>query len=335
MIAEEHHGLLAQLVRDVHHLLGKLCDLAALERLKILVFFARNPVLVVVVALINDIFGPEFVSGLFFKLFENIRRDGCGIAVPVDVFFPAELVKDERKLVEERCEAQNIHIVVLPDEAPQALHGKGVRFRLAHVEGDLVLKVLPAVRHGVVHMHRIPDEVREEAHRVFVIRLRRVKDDTAAFRVIAPCLRRNRRSRAAVDDLPPAADIVARVDLHQLRADALHERNGQRAILCGVKARHDVALLHLLGVRPGPVVILAGRVIGSVDLCARIAQLLRKIRAVAVADGVRAPALHDLQRLRHHVHIRRDRHAAGQGSCMSGLIVHRQILLSPCSRRSV
>ena len=234
VIAEEHHGLLAQLVRDVHHLLGELCDLAALKGLKILVFFARNPVLVVVVALINDIFGPEFVSGLFFKLPENIRRDGCGIAVPVDVFFPAELVKDERELVEERCEAQNIHIVVLPDEAPQALHGKGVRFRLAHVEGDLVLKVLPAVRHGVVHMHRIPDEVREEAHRVFPwIRLRRVKDDTAAFRVIAPCLRRNRLSRAAVDDLPPAADIVARVDLHQLRADALHERNGQRAILCG------------------------------------------------------------------------------------------------------
>ena len=298
-------------MRDVHHLLGKLCDLAALERLKILVFFAWHAVLVVVIALIDDILGPESVSDLFFKLPENIRRDGRGIAVPVDVFFPAELVKDERKLVEERCEAQNIHIVVLPDEAPQALHGKGVRFRLAHVEGDLVLKVLPAVRHGVVHMHRIPDEVREEAHRVFVIRLRRVKDDTAAFRVIAPCLRRNRLSRAAVDDLPPAADIVARVDLHQLRADALHQRNGQRAILCGVKARHDVALLHLLGVRPGPVVILAGRVIGGVDLRARIAQLLREIRAVAVADGIRAPALHDLQRLRHHVHIRRDRHAAG------------------------
>ena len=286
MVAEEHHGLLAQLVCDVHHLFGKLCDLAALERLKILVFFAWHAVLVVVIALIDDILGPEFVSGLFFKLPENIRRDRRGIAVPIDVFFPAELVKDERELVEERCEAQNIHIVVLPDEAPQALHGKRVRFRLAHIEGDLVLKVRPAVGGGVVHVHRVPDEVGKEADGVLVEGY--CLHGHAAVGV-APLLRRHGLTGGSIHDLPPAGDVVVGVHLHQLRADALHQRDGHGVAGGGVKAGHDVALLYLVRVCLCPCVILAGGIVGGVDLGVRILELLREVGAVAVADGISTP----------------------------------------------
>ena len=55
VIAEEHHGFAAALVGDVHHFFGQLCNFPPLERLKITVFPAGHTILVVVVALIDDV----------------------------------------------------------------------------------------------------------------------------------------------------------------------------------------------------------------------------------------------------------------------------------------
>ena len=72
----------------------------------------------------------------------------------------------------------------------------------------------------------------------------------AAIR-IAPLFWRHRLTRGTVHDLPPAGDVIVGVHLHQLRADALHQRNGHGVTGGGVEAGHNVALLHLVRVRFG------------------------------------------------------------------------------------
>ena len=49
--------------------------------------------------------------------------------------------------------------IVTRGEAAQALHGVLMGLGLAHVKGYLPLKVLPVVGNGIVHVHRVPDEI--------------------------------------------------------------------------------------------------------------------------------------------------------------------------------
>ena len=61
--------------------------------------------------------------------------------------------------MEERGVAHHIHIRMAFQKGAQALEAERMRLWLAHIEGDLVLKVLPPVDDGIVHVHRVPDEV--------------------------------------------------------------------------------------------------------------------------------------------------------------------------------
>ena len=88
--------------------------------------------------------------------------------------------------MEEGGVADHVHVGVVRDELPQPLHGELVGLGLAHVKGDLVLKVLPAVGDGVVHVDRVPDEVGQKAYRVVVEELRRVDDHAPRLLVIPP-----------------------------------------------------------------------------------------------------------------------------------------------------
>ena len=217
--------------------------------------------------------------------------------------------------MEEGGIADDIHIRMFLDELPQTIHGILVGLGLTHVKGDLMLKVRPAVGGGVVHMHRVPDEVGQKTDGVLMERYG--LHGHAAVR-IAPLLRRHGLTGGSVHDLPPAGDVVVGVHLHQLRADSLHQRDGDRVAGCGVETGHDVALLHLVRVCLGPCVILAGGIIGGVDLCIGILQLLRKIGAVAVADGICTPLFQNFQRFGHHVQVGGDGHAPGLSCFIHG-----------------
>ena len=214
VVAQEHHGLFAQLVGDVHHLFGQLCHLAPLEGLEILEFPGGHAVLVVVVALVDDEFGPELIAGLPLELFEDIRGHAGGITVPVHIFLPLQLVEHQCELVEERGVADDVHIWVLGNEFAQALHGELMRFGLTHVEGDLVLEVFPAVGDGVVHVHRVPDQIGEKTYRIFMKSFYSMYYYVSALFVIAPVLRWHHTAGSTVHDLPPALDVVAGVHLH-------------------------------------------------------------------------------------------------------------------------
>ena len=73
VIAQEHHGFLAAFMADIHHFLCDLRHFPALERLEIPELLRRNPVLVIIIALINDIFRTERITHFLFKLLQDIR----------------------------------------------------------------------------------------------------------------------------------------------------------------------------------------------------------------------------------------------------------------------
>ena len=204
MVAQKHHGFLAQLVGDVHHFLGKLGHLPALERLEVLELLGGDAVLVVVVALVDDVLRAELVAHFLLKLLQDIGRHRGGVAVPIHVLLPLELIEHQCKLMEEGGIADDVHIGVVGNELSEPLHGELVGFGLTDVEGDLVLKVFPVVGDGVVHVHRIPDEIGEEAHGVVVIAFRMGDDHAAAFGVISATGRDRPRYRRC-DPPPPTS----------------------------------------------------------------------------------------------------------------------------------
>ena len=303
VVAQEHHRFLAVGVDDVGHFLHQTGNLAALECLEILVLLARHAVLVVVVALINDKLRAKFVADFLLKLLQNIGRNGRRVAVPVHVLLAAQLVKHQREQVEEGRKAHNVDIGVALQVLTQTLHCVGVGLGLAHIERDLVLDILPVIDDRVVHVHGIPDQVRQKADRVLVVSGGGVDDNALGCCVIMPRSGIQRLARRAVDDFPPTGNVVVVVHLHQLAADARHQGDGQRTVRSGIERGHNVALLRFIGVCLSPSVVLAGGVVGGVDLGSGVLQLLREFGAVAVADGIRAPALEQVKGFGYCVHI--------------------------------
>ena len=152
-------------------------------------------------------------------------------------------------------------------------------------------------------MDGVPNQVCQKADRVLVVGGGCVDDNALGCCVIMPRSGIQRLARRAVDDFPPAGDVVVVVDLHQLAADARHQGDGQRTVRSGIERGHNVALLRFIGVCLSPGVVLAGGVVGGVDLGAGVLQLLRELGAVAVADGIRAPALEQVKGFGYCVHI--------------------------------
>ena len=288
---------------DVGHFLHQTGNLAALECLKILVLLARHAVLVVVIALINDKLRAEFVADFLLKLLQNIGRNGRRVAVPVHVLLAAQLVKHQREQVEEGRKAHNVDIGVAFEILAQAAHCVGVGLGLAYIERNLMFDILPVVDDRVVHVHGVPDQVCQKADRVLVVSGGGVDDNALGCCVIMPRSGIQRLARRAVDDFPPAGNVVVVVDLHQLAADARHQGDGQRTVRSGIERGHNVALLRFIGVCLSPGVVLAGGVVGGVDLGSGVLQLLREFGAVAVADGIRAPALEQVKGFGYCVHI--------------------------------
>lgn len=222
VVAQEHHGFFSVFVGDVHHLTDDLCHFTALECLEVLVFFAGDPVLVVVITLVDDVFRAERVSRFLLKLLEDVWADRCGIAIPVHIFFPCQFIEDEGELMEESREAEDIDIRMFLNEFPQALHRECMGFRLAYIEGDLMLHAFPGIGHRIVHMYRIPHDISQEAHGIFVKR-NGFDGNVSGFFAIAPVRRGDNLSRCPVNDFPPAFDIIAGVWHEHIRVQSFHQ----------------------------------------------------------------------------------------------------------------
>ena len=204
--------------------------------------------------------------------------------------------------MEEGGKADHIHIRVLVQELAQPLHGMGVGLGLAHIKGDLRLRIFPVVDHRVIHIHRVPHNVGQKADGVLV-EGHSTDHHIAALPIITPVLYRHRRTGGAVHHFPPTLNIIISIHLQHCRVQVVHQVDLQRVLHRRMERGHNVHLLHLVRVRLGPGVVLAGGAVGGVDLGAGVFQLLGELCAVAVTQGVCAPALHNFFGLGHHIQV--------------------------------
>ena len=223
--------------------------------------------------------------------------------------------------MEESRIPDHIDIGVIRNKLPQPLHGKFAGPGLPDVESNLMFKIFPVVGDRIVHMYRIPDQVCQKTDRIFMKIIRHIDDHTAVL--IPPSPRIKRPPGGAIHYLPPACDIIPRVDLHQFTADPLHQGNGQRPSGGGVEACHNIALLDLFRIGSGPLVIFPCSIIGRIDPGIHTFEFFRVIGAVTVPDGIRSPAFQKFQGLRDHIHISGNGHLP-----RPALVVHN--ILSSC-----
>ena len=230
----------------------------------------------------------------------------------------------------EKCGiADHIHMRVICDKFSQSFHGVFMGLWLAHIKSDLFLKVLPSVCHRIVHMHRIPHDICQKAHRIIMKSLWTADDHISCLRIVAPLVCRYHFSCSPVDHLPPSGNIIMIVYLKHIRIQMIHEMDSQILICSSIKGRHDIHLLDLIRICLGPGIVFSCSVICRIYLGIHVLQFFRIIRAVTVPDRVCSPSFQQFQCLRHHVHICGDRHSS------SPVFFHCSSPFSGCFLRSI
>ena len=216
MITQEHHGFPAIFVADIHQDLHQLRNLTLLEPLKILEFLSRNAVRVVVIALVDDILRTEPIARFPLKLLQNIGAHTGAVSEPVHKLFFCIFIEYQGKLMEKGSKADHIRIRVFHHPFFQLIDDMLLCLRLPHIKCDLVLYIFPAVGNEIIHMYRVPDDKGQETDRIIVITFRLCQNDLPAPLLIAPPVRRHDLSGRAVNNLPPAFDIIDGVGLQLL-----------------------------------------------------------------------------------------------------------------------
>ncbi len=125
----------------------------------------------------------------------------------------------------EKCgEPKYVDVRVFLYEFPQTLHRKSMSLGLPYVKGDLVFHIFPVIDDRIVHMHRIPHDISQEADRIIMER-DALDDDFVRGFFPAPVCDRNHLSGAAVDHFPPAGDIIPCIRSQHVRIEPFHQRD--------------------------------------------------------------------------------------------------------------
>ena len=272
---------------------GELLDIGANETGEevdpVALGLARHTPRGVIGAAIYEVFGAQAVAVLLLEVVERGRAHGAGAAEPVHDLLALLLVEQQRELVEERRETHDIHLrVVLEPLLERVEHELACR-RVVDIERNLVLLVAPPVRQVVVHLDRIPDDVREERDRVLVHRRRAGDMHGIGVLIKRPQGGIHDLIGGAVHDFPVLVRVGVTVRLELLLEEAVHQGN-----IHDVRFRQDapgeqVHLRGLVHVQRDPLVVCTGRKVGAVDLLAECEHGLVKVCAIGITDGISAP----------------------------------------------
>ena len=193
---------------NIHHFFGKLSHFPLLELLEIPEFLAGDAVNIVHIALVNNKFGTERIARFLFKLLQDIRAYRRGIPIPVYILFPCQFIKNQGELMEKCGIADHVNMRIVLDVFPQALHGKFLCLWLAHVKGNLLLKVCPAICHCIIHMHRVPHNVSKETYCVIMEFLCAMDCHFPCYGFVPPPGRRHWLPCGTVNDFPPSCNVI-------------------------------------------------------------------------------------------------------------------------------
>ncbi len=261
------------------------------------------------VALVDDVLRTERIARPFFKLFQDIGAHTGAVAKPLHVLFPLLVVEGQGELVEKGGEAHDVNIRIVLAPFFQLFLHIDLRLGLPHVVGQLVGRIFPVVCDEIIHMHRIPDQKREEADGVLVIR-NGLDHNLACRAVVLPAVCGNDLACRAVHDFPPALRRVDRIDFELFCVEAFHKPDAKTFALRRDAVADQVFLLDLLRVLHRPVVILACGVVGCIYFGILVQELFGHGRAVAVAQGICAQQIFQPDRLINHIYICRQRQSA-------------------------
>ena len=264
----------------------------------------------VVGATIHKVLRTQTISIFLLEVVQGTRAHGAGAAEPVDHLFATLGVEQQCELVEERGETHHISLraVLQPprERVEHELSGGG----MVDVERDLVLLVAPVVGQMVVHLDRIPDDVGQERNRVLVHRHGSGHVHGILARVQRPLFGRHDFARRAVHDLPIPVRVRVTVRLELLLEETIHQRHIHRIRLRQDTIRQQVHLRRLVHMQSDPLVMRTRREIRTVYLLAKSEHILIKMRAIRVADSIRAPQFGKLLGLLSKILLTRQSEAA-------------------------
>ncbi|CCZ27245.1 unknown [[Ruminococcus] torques CAG:61] len=179
--------------------------------------------------------------------------------------------------------------------------------RLTDIKGDLMLYIFPVICYGIVHMHRIPHDIGEEAHSILMERNCLDRNLSFLF-IIIPLVCRNDFSCRAVYNLPPTLNVIPCIRTEHVRIKTFHDLNRQTLGISRIKRRHKIHLLYLFRICLRPLIVFSCRIICRINFRVCVFERLRKICTVTVSDRICSPALHQFQSLGNNVEICRDGH---------------------------
>ena len=292
VVAQEHHGLTARRVGDVHQLLGPPGHEPAGEVHPVAEAGGGHPERGVVVAGVHEVLGPQGVAVLGLEGVQGLGGHRGRVAEPVHEALLGLVVEGDGEVVEEGGEAYHVHLGVLGEPGGQGLPGVLPHPVLAHVVGAFPdaggVGLPPAVGDVVVHLGGVPHLVRQEPDGVLVPGDGLVDGQDAGGLLHVPARDRHHLAGGAVNDLPEALDaLVAGAELLPVvpGQDVDPQRAGARG---GDALTHEVLVDEGVGVGQGPLLVPAGREVGGVHLVHELGGDLGQPGAVGVAYGVGA-----------------------------------------------
>ena len=323
LVAKEHHGFLACRVRHVGKPLDVLAHESGEEVNPVALRLAGHAPRGVVGTAIHEILRTQTVTVLLLEIVQCARAHGAGATEPVDHLFATLGIEQERELVEERGETHHIHLRAVLQPLLERIEHELAGGRMVDVERNLVFLVSPIIGQVVVHLDRVPDDVGQETHRVFVHRHGSGHVHGVLARVERPAGRVHDLARGAVHDFPVLMRVGVTVRLELFLEETVHQRHIHRVGLGQDTGGQQVDLRGLVHVQGDPLVVGAGREVGAVDFLAKSEHCLVQMRAVGVADGVRTPQFGEFLGLFGKILFTGQREAAGAGHECSfvGLVI--------------
>ena len=327
LVAEEHHRLFAGGVGHVGELLDVFAHEAGEEVDPVALGFSGHAPCGVVGTAVHEVLRAQAVAILGFEIIQRTRAYGAGATKPVDDLFAALFIEQERELVEERGESHHIGLRAVLKPLLERVEHELAGGRMVDVERDLVFLVAPVVGQMVVHLDRVPDDVGQETHRVFVHRHGSGHVHGVLARVERPAGRVHDLARGAVHDFPVLMRVGVTVRLELFLEETVHQRHIHRVGLGQDTGGQQVDLRGLVHVQGDPLVVGAGREVGAVDFLAKSEHGLVQMRAVGVADGVRTPQFGEFLGLFGKILFTGQREAAGAGHECSfvGLVIKKKL----------
>ena len=293
VVAPEHGGFLACLVRLIHQRLAEFDDELVDELHPCQITFGGHAAGGVVIPFIHEILGPQAIAMFLGEVLQRQHADGILIAGPVAEFIHRVLIGIDRKMIGERRQANDVGLRMVEQILVVEFHQMVPAFLVIGIHTDH-MGLVPVVGEMVIHRGRVPDLKHEEIHGVNVERNRAGDRDQAGFRIQLPLAGWHELAGGAVDDFPIFLRRMFQIDDIFFAIEPAHRIDDQGFAGGGDRVGHQKFLRQLVHVQPRIGLLRADEAGGRIDFQAEVEHLLGQLGAIGIADGIGTPLFGEL-----------------------------------------